>query len=71
MLANIRIRLGVFLGQVDAFYEHALIVKNLQHRTAPAFVLAGRNDNFVAFSDLVHSLYRDNRVLREPQVPAK
>jgi len=61
----------VLLGQVDALDKHSPVVKNLQYRTAPALILAGRYDYFIAFSDFVHLLYRRDQVPKEPQVPTK
>ena len=52
--AGVRIRLLVFLGDVDALNQHAFIFKYLQDGAATALVLAGRYNHFIAFSDLVH-----------------
>jgi hypothetical protein len=53
-LTNVRVRLDVLLGDVDAFHQYAPIIEHLQNSAATALVLTGSYDDFIAFSNLVH-----------------
>jgi hypothetical protein len=44
----------VFLDDVDTLDHHARRTDKRQHDTALAFVLAGDDDNFVAFTNSFH-----------------
>ena len=51
----------MLLRDVDALYENALVGEHLQHRSTPASVLPGYDDDFIALLDLVHLLFSSCR----------
>src|SRR5574344_226597 len=52
-----RVRLDVLLHQVDAVHDNAGLILAQTHYAAFALVTTGQHDDFVAFANLVHSVF--------------